>query len=396
MHYNDSTQSLLTVLCFNRYASSGTNVYGYDLRTCIGPIIKAPHLDLSPSFQCQDEINQLSFSFPKRNKDGRRNYQLAAVDDCGEVHIPSDCIPKSIVSQQSPISVKQTVLHHAEPGSHTIASSAVFRPRVNGMYVASGGTDCMVKLFDVSKPKRATSSIHVKPAESENTTQICNPPFIHSLQWSPSGRLLAAGVGDGSCVILRGEGNRLVEIGRLGYEQGGHGSAVAAVCFPGFGSTISTSKPSSSAEAEDRLLISAGNDGKILFWDLGGNMVDGDAMDPLLYLGGCSGVDQKAKEKDNEVQSAAEAMTSATISSKKNKGKNKKKGKANNQQKASTDDDLFLDDLLPSPPKVLFQIPHRHKPNWITCSRASSDSLPSSVFVADTTNDISIYSLPSS
>ena len=375
----------------NRYASSGTNVYGYDLRTCTSPIIKTPHLDLSSSFQCQDEINQLSFSFPKRNKDGSRNYQLAAVDDCGEVHIPSECIPHDLPSQQSPISSKHTVLHHAEPGSHTITSCAVFRPRANGIYVASGGTDCMVKLFDVSKPKRATSTIHIKPAESENTSQICNPPFIHSLQWSPSGRLLAAGVGDGSCVILRGEGNRLVEIGRLGYEQGGHGAAVAAVCFPGFGSCASKS-----AEAEDRLLISAGNDGKILFWDLGGNMIDGDAVDPLLYLGGCSDTTEQVKTQDNELQNATEAMKSTSISSSK-KGKNKKKGKTNNQHKTSTittDDDLFLDDLLPSPPKVLFQIPHHHKPNWITCSRASSDALPSSVFVADTTNDISIYSLP--
>lgn len=375
----------LFVVHIIRYASSGTNVYGYDLRTCTSPaIIKTPHLDLSPSFQCQDEINQLSFSFPKRNKDGSRNYQLAAVDDCGEVRIPH-----ILPSQQSPISSKHTVLHHAEPGSHTIASCAVFRPRVNGMYVASGGTDCMVKLFDVKKPKRATSTIHIKPAESENTSQICNPPFIHSLQWSPSGRLLAAGVGDGSCVILRGEGNRLIEIGRLGYEQGGHGAAVAAVCFPGFGSCASTS-----VEAEDRLLISAGNDGKILFWDLGGNMIDGDAIDPLLYLGGCSDANEQVKTQDNELQNATEAMKSTSISSSK-KGKNKKKGKTNNQHKTSTtDDDLFLDDLLPSPPKVLFQIPHHHKPNWITCSRASSDALPSSVFVADTTNDISIYSLP--
>lgn len=311
---------------------------------------------------------------------------MAAVDDCGEVHIPSECIPQSIkISEQSPISSKHTVLHHAEPGSHTIASSAVFRPRVNGTYVASGGTDCVVKLFDVTKPKRSISTIHIKPAESENTTQICNPPFIHSLQWSPSGRLLAAGVGDGSCVILRGEGNRLVEIGRLGYDQGGHGSAVAAVCFPGFGS--SATKLANSVEAEDRLLISAGNDGRILFWDLGGNMVHGDALNPLLYLGGCSNINEQSKKTDDELQDATDAIKSVTISSK--KGKKKKKGKS----KISTEDALFLDDLLPSPPKVLFQIPHNQKPNWITCSRASDDALPSSVFVADTTNDISIYSL---
>jgi len=380
--------------------STGTNIFGYDLRhhsnNCTGPIIKTPHLDLSSSFQCLDEINQLSFSFPKRNNNnGRRNYQMAAVDDCGEVHIPtSECIPQSILSQQSQFFSEHTVLHHAEPGSNAIASSAVFRPRVNGTFVASGGTDCMVKLFDVTKPKRATSSIHIKPAESENTTQICNPPFIHSLQWSPSGSPLAVGVGDGSCVILRGEGNRLVEIGRLGQDQGGHRSAVAAVCFPGFGSSAAKS---SSVEAEDRLLISAGNDGKILFWDLGGNMVDGDALDPLLYLGGgCCGKNEQVKEEKNELQCASDAINAIPISSKKGKSKDKKKGKTITQHKETTNDELFFDDLLPSPPKVLFQIPHNQKPNWITCSRASDEALPSSVFVADTTNDISIYSLPTS
>ena len=46
-------------------------------------------------------------------------------------------------------------------------------------------------------------------------------------------------------------------------------------------------------------------------------MVDGDAMDPLLYLGGCNDVNLGAKEKDNELQNATEAMKSTTISSKK-------------------------------------------------------------------------------
>ena len=378
----------LRTLSWFRYISSSTCVYGYDLRNhTSGPIIKTPHLDLSSSFQCLDEINQLSFSFPKRNKDGSRKYHMAAVDDCGEVHIPSECIPSQ---QQSAISTKHTILHHAKPGSQAIASSAVFRPRVNATYLASGGTDCLVKLFDVSKPKRATSAIHIKPAESENTTQICNPPFIHSLQWSPSGRLLAAGVGDGSCVILRGEGNRLVEIGRLGYEEGGHAAAVASVCFPGFGSS---STRSARFEAEDRLLISAGNDGKILFWDLGGNMVDGDALDPLLYLAGCDeDTKQETNKEDNGVDRVTDSMDSASISSNKRKG-NQKKGK---KTTTSDDADLFLDDLLPSPPKVLFQIQHNYKSNWITCSRASDAALPSSVFVADTTSNISIYTLPTS
>ena len=125
---------------------------------------------------------------------------------------------------------------HAEPQTMAITSNAAFQPRTNNdSYLATGGTDCTVKLWDVSRPRRPTSTIHIKPAESENTTQLCNPPYVHSLSWSPSGKLLAAGVGDGSCAILRAEGRRLVEVGRLGSDEGGHRSAVAAVCFPGYG-----------------------------------------------------------------------------------------------------------------------------------------------------------------
>ena len=50
---------------------------------------------------------------------------------------------------------------------------------------------------------------------------------------------------------------------------------------------------------------------------------------------------------------------------------------------------------MPSPPRILFKIAHRHKPNWIACSRASDAVLPNSLFVADTTNNISVYTLPS-
>jgi hypothetical protein len=63
------------------------------------------------------------------------------------------------------------------------------------------------------------------------------------------------------------------------------------------------------------------------------------------------------------------------------------------------------DDFTPSPPRVLFKIAHRHKPNWMTCSpffnndntssscNYSSPSLPGTIFVADVTKDISAYTL---
>jgi len=42
--------------------------------------------------------------------------------------------------------------------------------------------------------------------------------------------------------------------------------------------------------------------------------------------------------------------------------------------------------------KILFGIPHNQKPNWlVSSSRTQSGVFPSSLFVADTTDDITVY-----
>lgn len=212
--------------------------------------------------------------------------------------------------------------------------------------------------------RRPMYTVNIKPqAETESSTQLCNPPFVHSLSWSPSGRYLAAGLGDGSCLVLSAEGRKLVEVGRLGWDEGGHKAPVAAVCFPCFGLARNVSKKAAMyGTVDDRLMVSAGNDGHILFWDLGRDMVGNDAVDPSTYLANSNG------------NSEAE-LTS----------------KLNSTRIADSNDDI-PDDLLPSPPKVLFQIPHQNKANWISCKSTDATS-PCSLFVADTTNNISMYSL---
>ncbi len=256
--------------------------------------------------------------------------------------------------------------------------------------------------------------MHIKPGtQSENTTQLCNPPYIHSLSWSPSGRLLAAGVGNGSCIVFRGEGKRLVELGRLGSDAGGHGSAVAAVCFPGFGLKKSLidhlnvpSKSVLNGEAEDRLMISAGNDGYLLVWDLGRDMVGDGAVDPAMIFSGLSStlsainIDESKKCPDLDtiaLENSANEMESLKISTQ-NRTKKGKSSKGKNSRKSHSTPTCDIDDIpvdfAPSSPKVLFQIAHGQKPNWITCSRLSDKSFPSSLFVADTTCDISVYFLP--
>jgi hypothetical protein len=53
--------------------------------------------------------------------------------------------------------------------------------------------------------------------------QLLNPPFVHSVHYSPDGRLLAAGLGDGT-VSVQG-----VPSGCLRARLCGHSAAVAQV-----------------------------------------------------------------------------------------------------------------------------------------------------------------------
>jgi hypothetical protein len=45
------------------------------------------------------------------------------------------------------------ILNHASLESQAITSGSVFRPQCNEVQVASCGTDCAVKLWDVKKPR---------------------------------------------------------------------------------------------------------------------------------------------------------------------------------------------------------------------------------------------------
>ena len=233
-------------------------------------------------------------------------------------------------------------------------------------------------------------TVRIKPqTEHQNSTQLCNPPFFHALSWSPSGRLLVAGLGDGSCVIFRIEGRRLVEAGRLGWDYGGHSSAVAAVFFPCFGLCHNTSYASHKAllngSADDRLIISTGNDGKILFWDLGLDIVgrETECGDPSLYLSRQPNKDAANKLGEDNARYIGSKGDSVGFSLK----------TSNNTHQNVYEDDIPID-LLPSSPKVLFQIPHKKKTNWI-CSKAVDSMSPCSFFVADTTPEISVYTFPS-
>jgi WD40 repeat protein len=441
------------------YVATSNRVYGYDLRrhasaatsSSSSPspsptILRTPHVDLTRAFGCTDEINELSFSHhlgKKRGGSGRR-LLLSTVDDSGEARVVEDPPWRFDDDDDDdggrggggphPAAAAAVVLRHADAGSMAIASCGAFRPRRGGgggggkkkrnnndaaaSHLATAGTDCAVKLWDVGAGnggggrggarRRPASAVGVGPrpaggGDSSPAARLWNPPYVHSLSWSPSGRLLAAGVGDGSVALMRAEGHRLVEVARFGSEGGGHASAVAAVRFPCFGRSAPTSDDdddddddddggghdgrtaaaapkadrrrekmgggegdAEEEEEEDRLLISAGNDGNLIFWDLGSDVA------------GCGGGDDRPPHPRSYL-----GRLSSSSSAPPPEGGGDGGGPAAMRRHSRK-----------SSPRVLFRIAHGRKPNWIACGRSCDDALPSSVFVADTTNDVSVYTLP--
>jgi WD40 repeat protein len=187
------------------------------------------------------------------------------------------------------------------------------------------------------------SSYTIQQPESGDTNkpQVCNPPMVYSLAWSPSGRLLAAGLGDGNIPIFSIENRSLVQ---TGYLPDGHDSSVASVLFPEFGKT------------NERLVVSGGSDGSILCWDIGPNVMEVSTMEDPKGLFAETFLGDSPNTGDNTMMAV---------------------------------DDLSrkTEELSFGKAKILFGIPHEKKVNWMTTSDES-------IFIADTSPDITAYKLP--
>jgi WD40 repeat protein len=370
---------LLTSSYFTRFASWAGKVYSYDIRNVSSPIVSYQDNDMDstttnessfyPIPQLQgEEINQLALYY-----NHRQNVQyLATADDdgsCRILHPVPLTQPLHCTDQNNTTTYPfHCLIQHASSNSSDAAlvTSIAFRPRTkpDQVELVTSGTDCTICSWDVTLKKNVNvklkSRYSISKLQSDNVNQVCNPPLVHSTCWSPSGRLLSAGLGDGSILILRPEGRRLVEVSRIASTQSrmGHSSAVATVLFPQFGGNIPNS--TSHVTTEDRFMVTGGNDGNIIFWDLG-SFVGGEyAMDPRLYVDCCDG-ESSLSSVSHPLDSDMDQLSLVTSS---------------------------LD------PNVLFALNHKKKPNCLLSTHASDAVFANSIIVGDTSNDITIYILP--
>lgn len=127
-----------------------------------------------------DEINDI-----KVNDKG--NY-LAACDDFGVIYIV-DLETKKLIKKP-------------HSGHDNICTCVEFRPN-NKWEVWSGGMDCKLFRWDISRgiPTRNYNMVN-KNINSKNV-QMINPPFVHDISISSDGHTVAAGLGDGSIQFLK-------------------------------------------------------------------------------------------------------------------------------------------------------------------------------------------------
>jgi WD repeat-containing protein 53 len=390
------------------YAASENIVVAFDLRKTSSPIMTQPTTTV---LQSADDVNQVLPSkvacpvpSARKSKSGKKNFKrkhgpncsnssttddnakedaslaiggnrylpniLIAADDTGSIRIlPYDFNESSRSSaekvcchgsNESPSMVTAVALRNQNVTFDQ--SSKLSRQKSNyHQILASGGTDCYIKLWDIfdSKRDQPLQSIEIKNSTA-GAQQVCNPPMVHSLSWSPSGRLLAGALGDGSVGIwqiatmdVSNGVDPLVMTARL---EDAHANAVAFCLFPEWKFKNIEQLEHTNPILDDRLLCTAGNDCNIAFWDLGATICGDDALNPATML--CT----------NDEQSALDNLKKLRI-----------------DVVESTSFDL---------PKILFNLRHPCKPNWMASSRGQDLCFPASIFLADTSADIAVYTVP--
>ncbi|XP_074260141.1 WD repeat-containing protein 53 isoform X2 [Saimiri boliviensis] len=304
---DDVTSVLFSPSCPTKlYASHGETISILDVRSLKGSL---DHFHVN-----EEEINCLSLN--------QTENLLASADDSGAIKI-LDLENKK---------VSRSLKRHSN-----ICSSVAFRPQ-RPQSLVSCGLDMQVMLWSLQKarPLWITNLQEDETEEMEGPQspgQLLNPALAHSISVASCGNIFSCGAEDGKVRIFRVMGVKCEQ--ELGFK--GHTLGVSQVCFL----------------PESYLLLTGGNDGKIMLWDA-----------------------------SSEIEKKQKSPTKHTHRKKPKKGAcTKQDGNTN----ASVIDEEEHGKILPK-----LNIEHGEKVNWLLGTNIKGHQ---NILVADQTSCISVYPL---
>lgn len=290
----------------------------------------------------------------------------------------------------------------------------------------SGGLDCVVAGWDPSTGNIITHFSSTPTTANPHSTQLANPPFVHQLAFTPSGSHLLGSLGNGQVCIWSlaqnmspvqpppnhqwDHNSKRKELIRLE----GHSHAVVAMDM----FTLHSN------DAQSLGLVTTGNDGMIVLWDLSTILKPQEAKTlsdlPTSTAGLSKGQKKRLKAKkkaiakaeagdskddeENEDEDTKEAADSSSSSSSSSTPSSSLSSVLTAFSSLSLSSP-FLSSLPASiefsekekpaytTEHMLYRFRHGQKPNSIACAHDSSNSQHINIYVADTTKDISVYQL---
>ncbi|XP_004465927.1 WD repeat-containing protein 53 [Dasypus novemcinctus] len=303
---DDVTSVLFSPTCPTKlYASHGESISILDVRSLKDSL---DHFHVN-----EEEINCLSLNETEN--------LLASADDSGAIKI-LDLENKK---------VSRSLKRHSN-----ICSSVAFRPQ-RPQSLVSCGLDMQVMLWNLQKarPLWITNLQEDETEEMENQQspgQLLNPALAHSVSVASCGNIFSCGAEDGKVRIFRVMGVKCEQ--ELGFRA--HALGVSQVCFL----------------PESYLLLTGGNDGKIVLWD----------------------VSKKAEKKQK--------------SPTKHTHRRKTKRATYTKQDGNTDASVTDEEHGKILPKL--SIEHGEKVNWLLGTKIKGCQ---NILVADQTGCISVYPL---
>jgi len=199
------------------FAAAGNKVYSFDLRK---PEVIFRTFEKEFAYNKED-INSIAVS----------SRFLTACDDSGEVQV---------------VDLHSNTLFKTLRKHSNICSSICFRSERRPCEVISGGLDSLLIHWDFSSGRPLHSH---NLAIASSSPQVFNPPFVHSVDMSANGNVVAGGLGDNNILIYD-----LVNRSPAALLEDGHSNSVSQARFAAF--------------APFTHLVSGGNDKFILIWNI--------------------------------------------------------------------------------------------------------------------------------